>query len=321
MRDYVDVVGRLQFYEFLDIIPYTTLLKRINISHKHQGAILKDNQELYKLDDFLEILATDDERVRDKLESDYRNVLHKSFNVSYTLKTRGRPQLVYTSDQHAKEIRDRIELTDLKKLLKSSNDVVTSSKNSRAITKPKLPNPPIEDGLIIAPNRLPEIGKNSDVTRVQVANRIVTESDVHHQENLMRSLQWDIINNDEKYRQLMEKKVEEIKNRKKYRENRNITTIHIPTGSHVRDYVHRTTSRPSTINKTFGSISRPSTINCALFTDSEEEESPRTVSTPQKKDILTVPVSQPLDLSYEYRRNKILEKVKLVKSGKRLIDI
>ena len=56
MRDEVDIAGRLQLYEFFDIIPLSTYISNIEINEELNSGTAKDSQMLYKIDNFYNFL-------------------------------------------------------------------------------------------------------------------------------------------------------------------------------------------------------------------------------------------------------------------------
>jgi len=323
MKDDVDTVGRLQFYEFLDIIPFTTYIKDIEVPMELNNGTAKDSQKLYKIDNFHNFLYTHDEKVRKKLDKDYRHIISRAIYSEEGPKLKGREKLIEHTKQNQLEEESRASYQALKDAVRHSSNIIALSRGGRLVRD--------STSRGTTKTRLTSSGNNvSSDQSVAIVEKpklllepLILQKDLERQDALMEDLEWEMINNTEKYKVSMKKKLDELKTKKKYRENRNMFS-----------------QPPSTAQRRTGDTfavrpSRPSTVTDAfdIYSTFEEDNSFRTKLTSSGTiDMIddtdtAVSEEQPvfrditLDRDYQARKQVLLEKVKLIKAGKRLVDL
>lgn len=322
MKDEVDTFGRLQFYEFLDIIPYTTYIKDIDIPLELNDGIAKDNQKLYKIDNFLSFLHTDDERIRKQLDSQYRHIISRAISTEQGPKSTKREKLIEHTRQNELEVESRVSYEALKDALRYSNKEVSLSKGGKVLgenvsqctTRAKLTESQMSQSDVETPTVVQK--------QKPLLEPIILKKDMEKQDALIEDLEWEMINNTEKYKISFRKKLDELKNRKKYRETRSVFSQPPSTAQHPpSDMFAMRPSRPSTVNDVFDiystfeedmsfrtKLTSSGTIDFGDETDTTSEEQP------VFRDIT-------LDQNYQARKQILLEKFKLIKQGKRLVDL
>ncbi|KAL5266037.1 hypothetical protein ACHWQZ_G006630 [Mnemiopsis leidyi] len=324
MKDDVDTAGRLQFYELLDIIPYTTYIKDIEVPLELFDGTAKDSQKLYKIDNFHNFLYTHDEKVKKELDKDYRHIISRAIYSEQGPKVKGREKLIEHTRQDQLEEESRLSYQALKEAVRHSSSIVALSRGgkvlrdsiSRATTKTHVTTPTKNVFICDEPPRTIDKPKH-------ILEPLILQKDIDKQDALMEDLEWEMINNAEKYNVSVKKKLDELKTKKKYRDNRHIFSQPPSTapGKNVDIYAIRP-SRPSTVTDAYD-----------LYSTFEDDNSFRTKLTSSGTidmvDDTDTAVSdeQPvfrditLDQEYQTRKQILLEKVKLIKQGKRLVDL
>ena len=318
----MDTVGRLQFYEFLDILPFTTYLKDIEVPMELNDGTAKDSQKLYKIDNFHNFLYTHDEKVKKQLDKDYKHLISRATYSEQGPKLKGREKLIEHTRQDQLVEESRVSYQALKDAVRHSNGIIALSRGgqllrestSRNTTKTCLTTPPtnvtcVEPAIILEKQK-------------HLLEPLILQKDIEKQDALMEDLEWEMINNTEKYKVSIKKKLDELKAKKKYRDNRHI-------------FSQPPSTAPRRTGETFAvRPSRPSTVTDAfdIYSTFEEDNSFRTKLTSSGTidmvdDTDTVSDDQPLyrditlDQDYQARKQVLLEKVKLIKQGKRLVDL
>ena len=322
MKDDVDTVGRLQFYEFLDILPFTTYIKDIEVPMELNDGTAKDNQKLYKIDNFHNFLYTHDERVQKQLDKDYRHIISRAAFSEQGPKSKGRVKLIQHTKQDELEAESRVSYQALKDAIRQSDSIIALSRGgqllrdttSRGTDKTSLTTPRKE---VVC-----EAPAITVITPKPILEPLILKKDLEKQDALMEDLEWEMINNTEKYKVSIKKKLNDLKTQKKYRENSQMFSYPPSTAPRrTGDLFAARPSRPSTVTDAFD-----------IYSTFEEDNSFRTKLTSSGtidmidesdtvSDELPVYRDITLDSGYQARKQVLLEKVKLIKSGKRLVDL
>jgi len=323
MKEEVETAGRLQLFEFLDIIPYSTYIKEIEVPMELNSGTAKDSQSLYKVDNFHTFLYTLDEKVKKQLDKDYKHVISRSVCADLGPKSKNRINMIQRDTQSAFEIDSKAQFRSIKNSLRHSNNIISQSRSGRLQTEKsrKLSDEEEAEALLklnqnaLLDNCLVKLEGRSSMTP------LISGKDLEKQSALMEELEWEMINNTEKYKVAIGKKLEELKAKKKFRENRNLFSQPPSTARRTADIFVTRASRPSTVNDAFD-----------LYSTFEEDASFRTKVTssgtmdidegmgeidstdPPFRDIT-------LDEGYQMRKQHLLGKVKLIRQGKKLVDI
>lgn len=246
MRESVDTVGRLQFYEFLEIVPLTTPMANVKVNDELVETRVKDEQSLYKIDDFYNFLYTKDQKVRNVLDKDYRKALQKSyFNVKYTPKIRENVQLINRDTSSVLISQSREDYRNIKKQLSASNSMMKKSRCGREVP-PQTPFVEDIDGTV----EISEEVKVESKPHPRLLDPIIQDKDLERQATLMKELEWEMINNVEKYRIGVQNKMQESRVKKKFRINSNIFSHPPSTARKTSDIINVRISRPSTVDGT-----------------------------------------------------------------------
>ena len=321
MRDVVDTAGRLQFYEFLDVVPLTNYIKDVSIQDEFCNGTEKDGQKLYKIDDFHTFLFPRDEKVKTILEKEYKRVISRRLTSDQeTLaKSQGKEKQINNMKQASLERDSKDFYRKLKVSLKCSNRMMSLSKSGG--------HQPKENHLellhkVSSSIDAPALGNIEVPLNIDTAllKPIITTKDVDNQCALIEDLEWQMLNNTEKYQVSVQKTLEELRLKKKFRESRNM-------------FSHPTNTTRRTVDLFGPRASRPSTVTDALdvYSTFDDDTSMRTKLTSSgtiDMDDLEIgdapsPPFQDAALSQDYqlRRQYLLEKAKVLKQGGRLVDI
>ncbi|XP_070552060.1 uncharacterized protein [Ptychodera flava] len=68
MKDHFDECGRIQLYEFMDLLVLCDLAEDITVEETREGAIDKNWRHLFKMDDFDPLFVTGEEKVQERLD-------------------------------------------------------------------------------------------------------------------------------------------------------------------------------------------------------------------------------------------------------------
>lgn len=322
MKDEVDTFGRLQLYEFLDIIPYTTYIQQIEVPMKLYGGTAKDHQKLYKIDNFHTFLFTHEEKVKNKLDKDYRHIISCSIYSDDTPKLATSYQKMIQNDkQDALEAESKRSYEDIKNALRHSNNILSMSKGGQLLKSPSRKQSLKNSRLNIDPVSTTN-SQQLPVSKAKLLlDPLITEKDMEKQSALMEDLEWEMINNAEKYKNSVEKKIEELKTKKKYREARTLFSQPTSTGARrTGDMFAVRPSRPSTVTDAFDiystfeeDVSFRTKLTSSGSVDLDRDEIETVSDEPSFRDIT-------LDDDYKARKQILLEKVQLIKEGNRLVD-
>ena len=324
MRDEVDLAGRLQFYEFLDIIPHTTYISDIDVSTELNTGTVKDSQSLYKIDNFHKFLYTHDEKVKHQLDKDYKRLISRAVFSEPTAKKERNFPLIQNDKQSALEMESRTSYETLKSALRHSNTTVALSRSGRAKRENVITDSQkCDDDLASTSPPVESVLSQSDKSIKSLLEPLIVDKDIVRQDALMEELQWEMLNNTEKYKHSIKKTLDELATRRKYRDNRPIFSQPLSTAIPGTSDMMSKASRVSTATDVFD-----------MFSTFEEDASIATKATSSG----TIDIVQSVDIDnefkeayefhdltndpgYQARKIILLERAKMIIQGKRLVEL
>lgn len=319
MKEFADTVGRLQFYEFLEIIPLTTPMANVTVNDQLVDGRAKDEQSLYKIDDFYNFLYTKDQKVRNVLDKDYRKALQTSyFDIKYSPKIRENVQLINRENSSVLVTQSKDDYRNIKKKLTLSNSMMKISRRGREVP-PQTPFVEDVDGTV----ELCEETKEENEPHPRLLNPIIQEKDLENQSTLMKELEWEMINNVEKYRIGVQNKIQESRVKKKFRINSNIFSHPPSTARKTADIINVKISRPSTVDGTVAATDTFDYISSYAADDDDysiQTKSSTTVvgdDSPQPQSGVDGWRDISLDPGYQNVKNRIMQKVFALQKGEK----
>lgn len=323
MKEFADTVGRLQFYEFLEIVPLTTLMANVTVNDQLVDGRAKDEQSLYKIDDFYNFLFTKDQKVRNVLDKDYRKALQTSyFDIKYSPKIRENIKLINRENSSVLVTQSKEDYMSIKKQLTLSNSMIKTSRRGREVP-PQTPFVEDVDGTV----GLVEELKEESEPYPRLLDPIIQEKDLEKQSTLMKELEWEMINNVEKYRIGVQNKIQESRVKKKFRINSNIFSHPPSTARKTADIINVKISRPSTVS---GTIAGTEVFDYISSYDADEDD--YSVHTKSSTAVVEDDSPQPqsgvegwrdiaLDPGYQNVKNRIMQKVFALQKGQQWLGV
>lgn len=322
MRDQVDRIGRLQFYEFLDIIPHTTYISDVEIPTQLNTGTVKDSQSLYKVDNFYKFLYTNDEKVKHQLDKEYKALISRAIFSDPSPKKERKMAIIQNSKQKELVHESRASYETLKNALRHSNNIVSLSRSGRANiendsgaslkekedkTPPSTPVTSDPFSSLKTPNKLLE--------------PLIVDKDIVRQAALMEELQWEMLNNEEKYKHSIKKTIDDMALRRKFRD-RTIFSQPLSNPNRRTAEMMSKASRASSATEAFDFFSTFEE-DASLATKATSSGTIDCVPTDTENESKEAPIFHDLthDPDYQARKQMLLEKVKLIQQGNRLVDL
>eukprot|EP00116_Pleurobrachia_bachei_P006457 sb/3466719/ len=320
MRDEVDIAGRLQLYEFFDIIPLSTYISNISIHGELNSGTAKDSQMLYKIDNFYNFLFTHDEKIKTQLDKDYKALISRAIRAGQPPKTKERGKIIESTAQKAVEVESRSSFRDIRQVLRHSNNIIALSRSGQMSKHKASPEPEARTEVSqISPSIPSRPGTAASEPSNMVVPPLISKKDLERQNALIEDLHWEMLNSSERHAHSLDKILDELKAKKAYRETRTIFSASAARRTTADVYFG---PRGSTANDPFDAysifdddISFPTTSQSLGVIGAGSEGDEEGENREEDAEPLFVDITATEE--YQKRKNSLLKRAETIKKGHR----